>query len=235
MTRRSFLASVPLMAPATRVRWLVTDLQGAMEFSNWSSDRAVSMGSLLKPFLALAFLETHAAAPVIRCPGCWLPRGHGAQDLVAAIANSCNYYFLHLGSQIEPAALERVCLEFGLSAPDRQWSVSRLIGLGAGWPQVPIATAKAFGRLVGHRSRNGMELVLAGMRRCSSSGTAKELGVSSYAKTGTGACSHFPSASADGYVGAIWPAEAPRCVLLAQLHNGTGARTAREAGKLKWM
>src|SRR5450759_4371468 len=43
------------------------------------------LGSLVKPFVALAYGEAHAFEyPRFECTGCWLPQGHGFLDLRTA-------------------------------------------------------------------------------------------------------------------------------------------------------
>src|SRR5260221_550165 len=50
-------------------------------------DLPIPVGSLTKPFLALAYARTHTTFPHLPCKGsadrCWLPQGHGTLDLQA--------------------------------------------------------------------------------------------------------------------------------------------------------
>jgi penicillin-binding protein 2 len=83
-------------------------------------------GSVFKLVVMAAALETEAVTPetVFYCPGRftlgrttfddWKEEGHGHQDLMQAIANSCNVYFYQaaLKTGIDPIA--RVAREFGL-------------------------------------------------------------------------------------------------------------------------
>ncbi|MBV9265756.1 MAG: hypothetical protein JO061_06275 [Acidobacteriaceae bacterium] len=226
MTRRSFLASSLLLRSPANLCWVSTSIDGSAGSVNWPGlETAVSVGSILKPFLALAYLATHASAPVLNCSGCWLPSGHGRQDLSAALANSCNTYFLHLAAELNRAALDRICLQFDLIAPARDWSAARLIGLGEGWPQTPSRLVRAFGTL-GRDIVSAPQPVLAGMQRCAFTGTARALGFPCYAKTGTGVCCHSPSGAGDGYIVVLFPLGSPRHVLLVQQHNTTGAHAA---------
>ncbi|MGE5190262.1 MAG: penicillin-binding protein 2 [Gemmatimonadota bacterium] len=79
-------------------------------------------GSTVKPFLALAALETGAqdAAKTVSCGGsftfgnrtfrCWKEKGHGPVEMHRAIVNSCDVYFYRLGLKLGPdpvASLER--------------------------------------------------------------------------------------------------------------------------------
>jgi cell division protein FtsI/penicillin-binding protein 2 len=190
------------------------------------------MGSLLKPFLILAYGSTHAHFPEVYCggarDGCWFKKGHGKQNIVTGLANSCNAFFLSLAGAIDGAALDSVCLTYGLTRPERGAKAAGLIGLGDGWPQEPGSVAEAFARLVRNRKLQNVDTVLAGMARCAAAGTAREAKIACFAKTGTAPCSHLPRASGDGFVVAIYPMDQPRTVLLLAHHNATGAMTARE-------
>ncbi len=79
-------------------------------------------GSTVKPFLALAGLETGEQDPAktVSCGGsftfgnktfrCWKEKGHGPVDMRKAIIQSCDVYFYRLGLKIGPdpvAAVER--------------------------------------------------------------------------------------------------------------------------------
>ncbi len=242
MTRRSLLAAAlsafdPAPLSYISPEWISLDLRGGSESIHWDDPaRAVSVGSLLKPFLVLAYAETHRRFPVVECrgsrDGCWLPRGHGSQDIVGALANSCNVYFLRLSREIDRAALDSICLSYGLVAPPRSLSNERLIGLNAGWPQDPTRVTAGFARLAQNRAEANVRIVLAGMARCSSLGTARNIHVRCYAKTGTAPCSHLIRAQADGFVVAIYPIDQPHTVLLVQHHNATGAHAASDVRRL---
>jgi cell division protein FtsI/penicillin-binding protein 2 len=237
MTRRSFL-TVPLAPLASRVlatesppSWIALNLAGDVRDSNWPNPAApVSLGSLLKPFLVLAFLSTHGQSPVIECrgaiAGCWHPQGHGRQDIVSALANSCTVYFMQLAASVDRAALDLTCLSYGLSSPPRAWAPSRLIGLEQGWPQAPIAAGRAFAALARDRQETRVRTVLAGMAECARAGTGRAVDFPCFAKTGTAPCSHLRRGSGDGYIVAIYPMAQPRHIILAMRHNTTGANAA---------
>lgn len=237
MTRRSILlAAVSAIGGRASTRWIAADVQGRIRESNWpDTGQAVCFGSLLKPFLALAYLATNSQPPVINClgaaAGCWYSHGHGRQDMVAALANSCNVYFSRIAETLNRAALDLICVSYGLAPPSRSWPGSRLIGLGAGWPQAPLAVVHAFGLLASNAAEPHARVVLNGMRRCSESGTARGIGLRCYAKTGTAAPSQRYD-SGDGYVVAIYPVEQPRTILLFARHNATGAEAAKQIGPL---
>jgi len=239
MTRRAFLASI--LAPSGAralsadgpLNWIALNLAGEIRNANWpNAGNPVSVGSLLKPFLALAYLTTHAQSPVVECrgaiAGCWSPQGHGRQDIISALAISCNVYFMQLTANLNRAALDLTCLSYGLSSPPRNWPPSRLIGLDEGWPQSPISIARAFAGLVRNASDPRVHTVLDGMARCARSGTAQAAGLPCFAKTGTARCSHFHRGCGDGYAVAIYPLNQPRYVVLMMRHNTTGAHAAKD-------
>src|SRR5271170_4902454 len=197
MTRRSFHFQIAaLFAAASQpLRYVLLDIPSQHLSVSWPDSRStVSYGSLLKPFLVLAYAKTHASFPNVTCQGtasgCWLPKGHGKQTICPALANSCNAYFLALASGINRAALDSVCLEYQLSPPAAASTPASWIGLKEGWPQSAEPVIRAFYRLVQNRSNPAARLVLAGMDLCALKGTGKAAAIHCFAKTGTAPCSH---------------------------------------------
>jgi len=98
------------------ISFLLLDARtGVMLASRWEEpEKPIPLGSLIKPFTALAYAEAHEFHyPDHVCrgqqSGCWLPRGHGNTDVTSAIANSCNSYFRMLtadmrGEDVAPVA-----------------------------------------------------------------------------------------------------------------------------------
>ncbi|MBX6350257.1 MAG: penicillin-binding protein 2 [Clostridia bacterium] len=86
------------------------------------------IGSTFKPITALAALSTGTITPAtrVRDPGYfqlggyrwndWTARGHGAPDLVEAIARSCDVYFYTVGYETGIDAIAAVARQFGLGA-----------------------------------------------------------------------------------------------------------------------
>ena len=188
------------------------------------------IGSLVKPFIALAYGATHGFRfPSFTCLGstsnCWLPQGHGHMEIGTAIANSCNAYFLELASHVSAQELAAVTERFGLSAPGPDADAGTLIGLGSGWHISPFAIARAYSELSARSADPGVSQILAGMALSAQSGTGRGVGRGAYAKTGT--------AGNDGYVIALFPSEAPKFNLLVRVHGTTGAQAAWVCGKMR--
>lgn len=83
--------------------------------------------SIFKLVLATAALEEGIDLPEdFHCPGyyemadgrkvrCWYEKGHGKEDLRLAIMNSCNPYFVHLGSLLGGEKIKEYAEKFGLT------------------------------------------------------------------------------------------------------------------------
>ncbi len=131
----------------------------------------IPVGSLVKPFLAAAYLKSHPTAPTIVCHGhpdhCWKPAGHGALTLTQAIAQSCNAYFLALARDIPPTDIP------DLPQPPSSASPETLIGLNSSWRISPEALANAYAQLL---SSNPAMAILNGMRDSARHGTANRIG-----------------------------------------------------------
>ncbi len=99
---------------------LTTDTRNPMQ--NKGLQGTYAPGSTVKPFLAMAALETGEQDALHRvvCGGsyqlgnrtfrCWKPKGHGAVDMYRAITQSCDVFFYQLGRKLGPgpvAAVER--------------------------------------------------------------------------------------------------------------------------------
>jgi cell division protein FtsI/penicillin-binding protein 2 len=129
--------------PSPRVEYLLLDLSTRETIAiRWPmAGTPVPAGSLLKPFVALAYAEMQMNAsfsesagspafPVVRCrgrgDGCWRKDGHGSMTLERAIAESCNAYFLALAAHVSASradagrgelALKTVSASYGLPLP----------------------------------------------------------------------------------------------------------------------
>jgi len=223
-----------------RVSYLLLDAADARIIAaRWvDPETPVPVGSLLKPFAAMAYGETHGQQfPRLLCKGaagqCWLPRGHGALDLPHAIAYSCNAYFLVLARDIDPSAIAAIAQRFGFAKPTPAADASAYIGIGAGWPVAPQALARAYCELSARATDPELRPILTGMALSAKSGTGRGVGSGAYAKTGTAPCIHSPRQPGDGYAIALWPIESPRYALLVSVDGAPGAQAANVCGRMR--
>jgi cell division protein FtsI/penicillin-binding protein 2 len=101
----------------------------AMVNRPWAVEQAFSPGSTFKIITALAALESGKISPrrEIICKGkaavggisvrCHDPRGHGAVNLEAALAHSCNIYFYTIGREVGKEPILYWARELGLGQP----------------------------------------------------------------------------------------------------------------------
>jgi len=222
---------IPLLAAVLAIDSLTLDVQTREVIEqHWTdADRAIPVGSLVKPFLAMAYPGDF---PEFTCTGdrCWLASGHGRLKFQKALADSCNAYFLNLAHNVDAATLAVVATKFGIPAPDQDSPEAR-IGLGASWRIAPIALARAYAELVARSGEPRVREILDGLRMSAESGTAAAIGRGFLAKTGTAPCVSKPKDAGDGFVVILEPAEAPRRVLLMRVHGVPGARAAKIAAR----
>ena len=205
-------------------------------------DASIPMGSLLKPFAALAYGEQHDFRyPSHNCrgtsTGCWLPRGHGDVDLTTAIAQSCNAYFRLLTTNLTAADVAPTATRFGLDRPGPEASGPELAGLGTRWQTSPVRVAHAYLELVRERQQPGVSEILDGMALSARQGTGAEVQRAfpwrdALVKTGTAACTHALRAPGDGFTVALTPADDPQILLMVRVHGVPGAQAAKTAGQM---
>ncbi len=219
-----------------RLSWLLMDVRtGQMIASRWSdADRSIPVGSLTKPFVALAYAQTHVAFPRYTCAGtssrCWLPKGHGTLSLEQAFTFSCNSYFLQLAKETSQAAIRAVALQYSLPAPPPLSTPAQLIGLDSGWRIAPLELGRAYVHMANQLDTGSIR---DGMRQAALTGTADALAAEdALAKTGTAHCVHDCLASGDGLVVALTPSERPRLMLLVRERGTTGATAAAIAARM---
>jgi cell division protein FtsI/penicillin-binding protein 2 len=215
-------------------------------YSRWADfDRPVPLGSLVKPFTALAYAASHGGQlPRIECTrhsGCWLPAGHGAVEIEKAIAYSCNTYFRGLSEQLLHQDFAPVTARFGLAAPARSAPPGAFFGLGDDWQIAPVALVRAYEELVRRSAEPAIGRVVAGLRVAAERGTANGVGralggSSCFAKTGTAPCIHPAGtgrqSNGDGYALVLYPADQPRYTLLVRVHGVPGREAANVAGEI---
>ena len=231
------------------VSYLLVDARtGRVLGARWDDPaRPVPMGSLVKPFTALAYGEAHGFRyPEYVCrgaiDGCWLPRGHGRIGIEQAIAHSCNAYFRRLAADVDPEHAARVARKFGISSGLDGAGRPDLIGLGSDWQVAPIEMARAYCELVTHAHDAGASGLVRGMALSAEAGTGRAVAAAFrggpramprvLTKTGTAPCVHRRKAPGDGYAVALWPAESPRYALLVGVHGVPGSGAAAVVGKM---
>jgi len=205
----------------------------------WASPwKPAPVGSLVKPFLALAYAaQSSSGFPRFDCngdaDGCWLPQGHGELDAEAAIALSCNAWFAALAARTEPGRLSDTLVRLSLPPPPPEAERSSWWGLGEEWMLAPTALLEAYAELPRRGDEPGAAIVLGGLRRAAREGTAvalaQALPASALAKTGTAPCSHTGAqqrSNGDGWAIALYPSERPRYAALVQVHGVVGRRAA---------
>jgi hypothetical protein len=211
--------------------------------SRWDAiAEPVPVGSLVKPFLALAYAQKHDFRyPDYFCrgarDGCWLARGHGPLDISSAIAYSCNAYFMNMVSTLKPEDVDSMAQHYGFSLGQAPSGAAPMIGLGDAWRIDPQELLHAYVLLAAAPRVAGAAELLRGMALSARMGTAGAVGLSLHgaaalAKTGTAPCVHQPRARGDGYVLVLYPADQPRLALLVRVHGVPGARAAELGGRI---
>ena len=233
-----------LCSERDNLSYLLLDARsGSLLSSDWpDANIPIPLGSLVKPFAALAYGEKHQFRyPTHLCrgtaSGCWLPRGHGRIGLQSAIANSCNSYFRMLTRDMTAADIQPIAATFGLSPPDAGISGANLAGLGGGWLISPLAMARAYVELRRRSDESGVRAILAGMAQSGRSGTGAEVDrqlrhTSALVKTGTAPCTHAKRAPGDGFAITMFPAAQPAVLLMLRVHATPGSHAAKLAGEL---
>lgn len=214
---------------------------GSVLSSDWTDAKMpIPLGSLVKPFAALAYGEKHQFRyPMHLCrgaaSGCWLPRGHGRIGLQSAIANSCNSYFRMLTRAMTAADIQPIASIFGLQPADADIAGANLAGLGGRWLISPLTMARAYVELSRRSDQPGVREILAGMAESGRSGTGAEVDrelvhVSALVKTGTAPCTHAKRAPGDGFAITVFPAAQPAILLMVRVHGTPGSHAAKVAG-----
>jgi len=230
--------------PGHDISYLLLDARtGQLLASRWEkSETPIPLGSLTKPFAALAYGRQHDFRfPAYTCrgsqTGCWRPQGHGAIDLTSAIANSCNSYFRMLTADLTAADMWSTADGFNIESPSREVTGAELAGLGPRWRISPLRMARAYVELAHQRRVSGVEEILDGMAQSARYGTGAEVDRAlripdALAKTGTAMCTHSPRAPGDGFTIALVPTDDPKILLMVRVHGVPGAEAARTAGQM---
>ena len=228
----------------TGTSYLLLDAKtGVVLASRWDyPEKPIPMGSLVKPFTALAYAQAHDFRyPLYECKGksngCWQPRPHGKLDITAAVSLSCNAYFRRLAENVTLEQLRPVALAFGLEFPDPGSTSATLFGLGDQWRISPMHLAQAYLELNRRKNQPGVSQILEGMTQSAQSGTGAAVDrqlkrAKALVKTGTAPCTHSPGAPADGFVVALVPEDQPEILLFVRIHGVAGAKAAETAGQM---
>jgi cell division protein FtsI/penicillin-binding protein 2 len=222
--------------------YIALDLQtDSLIASHWNGiEGAIPIGSLVKPFVAVAYAEAHGFRfPLHNCVAgtCWLPHGHGQLGIVRAVAMSCNSYFTNLAENVTAEQVIEVAHRFGLAGPQANATSAALAGRYGEWRESPLAVAHAYAELLSRSAQPGIAEIVAGMRESARAGTAGAISgavpmLQVLAKTGTAPCTHSPRAPGDGFLVAAWPSDSPRYLLLLRRHGRPGALAAFTAGQI---
>lgn len=227
-----------------RISYLLFDAHTQVLLSSrWeNASRPIPLGSLVKPFTALAYAQTHDFQyPRHICrgaaSGCWQVHAHGELDIASAIAVSCNSYFRALAANLSGEQLVSTAKAFGLESPNLELSGDSLMGLGEQWRISPLHMARAYLELYRRREQSGVRELLNGMAQSAQRGTGAGVGhalrrTDALVKTGTAPCTHPRSAPADGFVVALVPASQPELLLMIRVHGVAGAKAAVTAGRM---
>ena len=230
--------------PSGDVSFLLVDAPtGRVLASRWDNPEApIPLGSLVKPFTALAYGEHHGfryPAHICRgtATGCWLPRGHGEVNLSSAIAYSCNSYFRMLTANMTASEVSPTAMRFGLEPPPQETAGVALAGLGNRWLISPLSMARAYLELVQRRDQPGVRLILAGMAQSARRGTGAAVDRAlpfpdALVKTGTARCTHAKRAPGDGFAVVMAPSDDPQILLMVRVHGVPGAMAAKTAGQM---
>jgi len=230
--------------PSRDISFLLLDARtGRVLTSRWERiDSPIPLGSLVKPFTALAYGEQHDfhyPAHICRgtATGCWLPRGHGEIGLTTAIAYSCNSYFRMLTANLIAADVAPIAARFGIEPPDRDATGPALAGIGSRWRISPPRMARAYLELVRRGEQPGVREIVAGMAQSAQHGTGAEVDRAlpfpdALVKTGTAPCTHSPRAPGDGFAMVLTPADQPQILLMVRVDGVPGAQAAKAAGQM---
>jgi penicillin-binding protein 2 len=138
----------------SRESWERLSTDPAHPLQNRPLQAQYAPGSILKLVVMAAGLDTGALTPgtTFTCPGYftlgsvifddWEKGGHGRQDLMQAITNSCNVYFYQAALRTGVDAIGRVAREFGLG---QKTGIAAVVDEAAGLVPTPAWKRKVLG------------------------------------------------------------------------------------------
>lgn len=180
----------------------------------------VAIGSLIKPFTALAYAKQYGPAfPMLQCDG------KGPLDLPHALALSCNSYFQRLAARIDPKSFAELLRSYGIVVSPDALTPNARIGLGESLLIAPAALLKAYAALFDREEDPAVKVIWKGFALAATNGTAKSWKGRVLAKTGTAFC---PKDEGDGWALVAYPISHPKTIILVRNHRQTGAVTTRK-------
>jgi hypothetical protein len=224
------IALLTLVLASADINYIVVDVRTRQVVKqDWpDADRPIPVGSLVKPFTALA---SSGPFPEFVCHGavdrCWLAKGHGRLRFRDALANSCNAYFLQLARGVDANSLAVIAAKFGIPPPDVETPEAR-IGLGTDWQVSPLALTRAYCELTARSPEPRVAEILAGLKLAAESGTASAIGRGALAKTGTAPCVAQRKHVGDGFTIVL----ALPIAILVRVHGVPGAEAAKSAARI---
>ena len=188
------------------------------------SNIPVAVGSLIKPFTALAYAKQHGPMfPTVQCDS------EGLLDLPHALALSCNSYFRYLAARINANIFAELLRSYGITASPDTLTPNARIGLGEGLLIPPAVLLKAYATLLARDDDPAVKPVLKGLALAATIGTAKPWKGRVLAKTGTAFC---PKDEGDGWALVGYPVTHPRTIILVRNHRQTGAATTKKLAEV---
>jgi cell division protein FtsI/penicillin-binding protein 2 len=209
--------------PDPQVNYAIVDIRTRQVLAvRWSDiETPVPVGSLVKPFTALAYGTTF---PELKCNGRTI-------KFAQALSESCNGYFLQLARSVRPEALDQVAARYSIPLPAND-TPETLIGLGTGWRIPPLVLLRAYAELSQRSGEPAVVAIVQGLSRGATMGTSKALGSGVLAKTGTAPCVLEQHHAGDGFSLVLDPADAPNVALLVRVHNVPGSVAAKTAAQI---
>ncbi|MGE5560639.1 MAG: penicillin-binding protein 2 [Chloroflexota bacterium] len=160
------ITSLPSFDPNIFNGILTTDMYNQLfknplnPFNNRILTGTFAPGSTFKMAVAAAALEEGVVTPTetlfcsgsYKGKGCWVRSGHGRQNIVQALQNSCNVFFYQMGERLGPDRMAKYAKEFGFGQlsgidvpgeragvlPSTAWKLqakqSGLLSEGQWWP-----------------------------------------------------------------------------------------------------
>lgn len=241
--------------------WLLLDVQSGKVireaatagFPADAANHPIRPGSTLKPLLLAAAIEGGLdPKQVFYCPAkpitdpperrCWQAAGHGAVDLVQAVAQSCSAYTRQACAKVDADRYRRLLgdlgLQRGLPAPERFRALGceAWMGLKPGITATPLELAAAYRAAFTDSPKPlaGREWLRQGLRECCLSGTGKPVRqgqplLSILGKTGT---AETETGKPLGVFIGLTPSDNPRLLIVAVVRGADGPTAAALAGRV---